>query len=152
MKKIISIDKAMIFFILISSFVFLFYFFKAMQDIRFYLVLDRQTQAHIVRWQLDEEKKSEKVILGVLYEYVSDGVKYEGQTIFRDKNFLNLQAAKDEVGKLSKRKLLVSYSSENPNLSYLDYHFKVKRILYSAISLAVLIYFIILGRKLKKFE
>ena len=152
MKKIFSPDKLLLMFVLISAFVSFFYLFKAFQDIGLNVRLDMRAEANITRWQIEEDGKGSKFIIGAFYEYFLDGVKHEGRTIFNDINFLNYSAALDGVKELSNKKLLASYSSKDVDFSKLDYRFKIKNSVYSFVSLGVLFYFLALRKRMKKFE
>ena len=152
MKKVFKPSHVTLVFIVISAIVTFFYLWKAGQEIWLSRILDKRTEAHITQWQIDEESKSGKYIIGVFYEYFVDGIKHEGKTIFSKEKFLNYYAAIDAITKLSKMKLDVSYCSNDVHFSKIDHHFKIKDTIYFAISSTVLFYFFILRRGVKKFE
>jgi hypothetical protein len=152
MKKSFDPSNITTVFILISALVSLFYLCMAGQDIRVNSLLDKKTEAHITRYQIDGDDKGGKFTIGVFYEYFVDNIKYEGQTIFSKRKFLNYYAALDAITKLAKEHPMVSYSSKELSFSKLDHHFKIKNSIYFSISAAVFLYFFMLRRSIKKFE
>lgn len=152
MKKLVSSSSIVLAFILIPGVLSFVYLWKSLIDINLSLKLDKETQSYITRFQIDEEVKKDKFIVGVSYEYYVDGNKYVGKTLFSKRKFLSYFAAMDAINKLSNNPPKVSYSSKDVTFSQLDHHFSFKNSIYFCISFGVLVYFIVLRRSFKKFE
>ena len=137
------------FLILLSSFLFVFFAFKTFIDIRAYNKLDRKSKATVASWEINEH--GDKYIVSAVYNYNVDDKTFEGKTFFNKANFLNYYSAFEALAKFAKNDWTVWYNSRNFEESSLEKRLAIKNLLYTSISLSVLVYFLVLRRVLKKY-
>lgn len=74
------------------------------------------------------------------FQYTVDGKTYQMQEVFQSGRYRNPYAAKEAVKALEKEKKWVWYSSKNPALGTLEKFFPEKKVIYSIITLFLVIY------------
>lgn len=149
MKRLLKSNLTLFFLIMLSAGVMCFYLSKSIMDVGRYTLLNGRSKAFITGWQIDEEKEGEYIV-GATYDFDIDGKKHQGQKMFNERKFFNYYAALDAIIKLSKQDLHVWYSSKNHNLSELNFHFKVKNLVYFFLSFSLLFYFVLIAKRIKK--
>lgn len=150
MKSFFNRSNIIVYLIIISSIVTLNFIWRSAIDLTDHVTLDERTRAKIIEWYIDEDLHRGYVIRASYDFEDKNHNKKQGDTIFTKQKYMNYYAALDGISVLSKKDLKVWYSKKDSKHSELDHSFKIKNLLYLAISLFVLVYFIIMNIRLKK--
>lgn len=111
-----------------------------------FLTLSQNAPAHIVQWEIFPVKK--RFALKADYSFIFKEKNWSGSFVLNPPYYLNEMAAFTELKKKAKEDWVVHFSAKNPNISALSVPFPFGLMARAAISLLVLIYFIILRRRI----
>ena len=149
MKAVLKQDYFWIGIVIFSGLVFAFFSFKSFLSLVDYYVLDRKSEASVFSWEIREIKNY--YYLTAHYHYQTETGKKEGKELFLTNKFLNYPVALTSLKEWAKKDWPVWYVSKNPGKSTLCKQINLKNLIYSLLSLAVFLYFLILKYKVKKY-
>ena len=152
MKSFFKPTNILIFLIALAGAITCNFFWRSAKDIIINMTLDHQVVANEIQWQIDKDINKKYIITAIYNFDDSNKNRHNGKTIFDNKKFINYYAALDGISKLSKRDLIVWYSGKNSQISELEHNFQIKNLIYLGVSVAVLIYFIIINIRMRKYE
>ncbi len=135
--------------VLFSGLVFAFFSFKSFLALVDYYALDKKSEASVSSWEIREIKNY--YYLAAHYHYKTEKGEKKGEELFLTKQFLNYPAALTTLKEWAKKEWPVWYVSKNPEKSTLCKQINLKNLIYSLLSLAVFLYFLILKYKVKKY-
>jgi len=144
MRKLFGLK---VFLITAAAFISILFLGKTFFEVRNFHKFDKKAEAKITEWEIDQGKKG-KFRIAAVYEYDIKGKKIRGKTIF-NKNFNNYSAAFSELNNLAKKKWETWYSSKDDNISGLERNFPTTHCVYSIVSIAVLLYFLLFQKNFK---
>jgi len=124
-----------------------FYFSKTVYQLYSYYRLDKKKSCQIIQWSIKQTHRGKFLVIAK-YSFDVNGNTVTGKMTFSDKPFLNKPTAIFQIKKWDKQNWQVSYDSKKPTVSSLANQVPIKNISYMFISMGVLIYFIILLRKI----
>lgn len=112
-----------------------------------YLRLNALVPVKIENWEIVQVKSEYALVASFSYEV--KGQTYQNRTKFQKPYFLNRYAAEDAVN-LNKRKIWQAWiDTGNPQISSLERTFPFLKVLYSVMTVGVMLYFISLYFKAK---
>lgn len=124
-----------------------------------YTILTASAPAVIEKWSIEADLRQWPMNLlfedayrvQADYSFVTDQIKYEGKTIFREK-YRNTWAAEQSQKKMEQENWIVWYQPGNAHYSTLQKNFPLKECVSAGVLAALLLYFIWLGSYVTKYR
>jgi hypothetical protein len=126
--------------VLISGGIALWFSGAAIMGIVKFSLLNAQTSAEIIRWQVCEVNSS-RFAVEAHYLFTVGEKSYIGKTKFESPQFLNRYAAENYIATLGSKQWKTWYRQSSPACSSLERQFPQKKCLQSVLTLGVFIYF-----------
>lgn len=107
-----------------------------------YVRLNALVPAKIENWEI--QKVGSEYALIAFFSYEVKGRIYKNQTTFQKPYYLNRYSAEEAVKNAKQKQWQAWVNSENPQISSLERPFPFLKILYSVMTIGVLLYFLYL--------
>jgi hypothetical protein len=129
-------------FLVLGTLSFLWFGGKGFLEFWKYARLKEHTRASIIEWDVVEGKSSQSYLVAK-YSYEVQGKKYEDRCRLISPIFLNKLSAETELKTWSGWQWSAWYDPSAPQFSSLQKIFPYRQVTYGAISLGVLLYFVL---------
>jgi hypothetical protein len=103
-------------------------------------LLNTQTSAEVMRWQV-REISSSRFAVEADYQFTVKDVTYHGKTKFENPQFLNRFAAENYIANIGAKPWKMWYRESNPTRSSLEREFPQKNCLQALLTVGVFAYF-----------
>jgi hypothetical protein len=110
-----------------------------------YFSLKEEAKAHIKQWEIEEIKN--RFALKADYTFDSQGKSWQGSSTLLPPHYLNEMAALEALKGRAKESWTVWHNPKNPQVSALEKSFPTGLLIRSLICYGVLVYFVLLKRR-----
>lgn len=126
--------------LMISAVIALWFSGIALVGVFKFSLLNTQSTAEVLRWQV-RELSSSRFAIEADYQFKIDEITYHGKTKFENPQFLNRFAAENYISSLSSKSWKMWYKDSNPTRSSLEREFPQKSCLQALLTVGVFAYF-----------
>jgi len=122
----------------------LFYSFRAVVDLVYYVQLTQTAQTESIEWDVEQKGRSDYRLLAK-FEFLYGGELVEGSALLPHRSYRNQTAAAKAAQEMGAEPREIWFSARRPQMSALGHAFPVKSTVYASILWAITLYFLVLG-------